>query len=389
MKRISVAHVTGCIDSRVGGPAHALHRLCLNLKKHEVDPAVFSFHFPYDDRKIEWADVKVTPLSFNPCGIHFAGLNPKAQKEFGATLKDEKIQIIHNLGLWIFPNQYARLAAQKLNLPLITSVRGMLEPWTLKQSSFKKKIAWLLYEKQNLKNVSVFHATSDMEADSIRHAGFKQPIAVIPNGVDEVESERKPPSVDDKRVLLFLSRIDPKKGLERLFLIWKKLAPHYPKWRLVIAGTGASDYVESLKIKFESEGLSGRVQWLGLVEGQCKNELWSHAELFILPSFSENFGNVIGESLAHGVPVITTTGTPWKEINEQKCGRWVENDNESIESALVEMLNKSAEELYQAGSLGKRWIQSQYNWNESARKMAETYRWILKMGDRPDCIRTD
>lgn len=389
MTQISTGHIIGCIDPRIGGPAHAENRLCMHLVKHGVNTSIFSFHYPYDDRAILWSTLNVHHLPYSPFSVALAGWNPSAFRELCVAVKSQKIQIIHNQGLWIFPNRYARLAAQKLNLPLITSVRGMLEPWTIKQKTFKKKIAWQLYEKENLESVKVFHATSEQEADSIRRAGFKQPVAVIPNGVD-VQPDGDSASVENfkefqnERVLLFLSRIDPKKGLERLLTIWRKLESQYPKWRLVIAGSGDSLYRKHLQTQHAA---IPRVSWIDFIEGARKRDLWKQAKLFILPSFSENFGNVVGEALAHGIPVITTTGMPWEEINQLNCGWQAENDMQAIEKVLHLALAKSPEHLQQMGLNGKQWVRDHYDWSKTAKKMTDTYKWMLNMGVKPDCVR--
>jgi glycosyltransferase involved in cell wall biosynthesis len=392
VKPVSVGHVVGCMDPRTGGPAYSEENLCIHLQKRQIQPVIFSFHYPYDDREKKWETIKVHSLSYNPLRRWMAGWNPQAFKEFCAAVKEEKISLIHNQGLWLFPNLYARLCAQKFQLPLITSVRGMLEPWALKKNALKKKIAWFLYEKNNLESVNVFHATSELEAESIRQMGFRQPIAVIPNGMNIATKAFQDTcsyfkELKNKRILLFLSRIDPKKGLERLLEVWQELSPKYSEWHLVIAGSGDEAYVQSLKEKAKQKLLQNKILWTGFVDGEYKQELWKRAQLSILPSFSENFGNVVIEALSHAVPVITTQGTPWKELSDYQCGWWAENSQEAIEKALREALIKSPEELRQMGQRGFEHVRSQYDWNEIAEKMTATYDWMLGQGEKPAHVR--
>ena len=172
-----------------------------------------------------------------------------------------------------------------------------------------------------------------------------------------------------------------------LLLVWEKIFKQFPQWKLAIAGEGENEYVARLKRKAQEYGLGSSVIWTGFVEKEKKKELFLQSELFILPSFSENFGNVISEALSFGVPVITTQNTPWKILETQKCGWWVKSDEIALEKALKASLAASPEELSQMGQRGRQMVQELYDWAQISSQMSAVYRWALHEGEKPDCVR--
>lgn len=371
-----IAHFVDSIDPEKGGVTSYLMDLLRVMGSTE-----FQFELNYFDKKNFPVDFQENILLKRR---NFNLLNLGGEKNTNAS----QDQIVHNHGMWLPANLDARCYAQKNSYPLIISMHGMLEPWALDSQKWKKKLAWALYEKGNFDAAKLFHATSEMEADSLRRLGCKQPIAVIPLGVN-VSEENAPLVQSTKRTALFLSRIDPKKGLERFFSICERQKKLFSDWELVIAGDGEPYYVEQLKKEAEQRGLKNHIRWLGFVRGEAKENIFKKASLFILPTFSENFGVAIGEALAHGIPVITTQGTPWVDIQKTNCGWYVENTEAAIEEALIHSMKTSEVQLREMGMRGRQLIFEKYQWNEVASKMADTYRWLLKKADRPACIRVD
>lgn len=292
-----------------------------------------------------------------------------------------RFDLIHVHGLWQWHGLYARRAATLHHKPLVISPRGMIEPWSLGHRAFRKRIARILWEETNWQAASLFHATSQVEAASLRSQGLHQPIAVIPNGVEAPE----PPSraARDRRTLLFLSRLHPIKGLEELVRAWAVVAPRHPDWDLVIAGPDENGY--GARMKELALGLSlQRTTFHGPMYGQEKWEALRAAALFILPSHSENFGNVIPEALSQGTPVLTTHGTPWQELESEGCGWWIPLDE--LVPALDRALGTPRETLNEMGRLGRAWTADTLGWPSIAHRMASAYAWLLERGPKPACL---
>jgi glycosyltransferase involved in cell wall biosynthesis len=285
----------------------------------------------------------------------------------------EKADVVHNHGLWLAANYYARRAAGKAGKPLVISLRGMLEDWSLGRSKMRKRVAWMLFERENLRSAKLFHATAESEAESIREAlrrwkmgdgswespisDLRSPISTEPrivvaaNGVEVPEKipgrevlERRFPELKGRRFVLFMSRIHPKKGVDLLLKAWSErlrdeeqagggrreegyglqatgyrnnpssisqLPSAASTPVLVIAGADLVGYGEEVKRMIREKGLEGGVVMTGHVDGEVREALLGHAEFMVLPSHSENFGLVVAESLAAGRPALTTVGTPW------------------------------------------------------------------------------
>jgi glycosyltransferase involved in cell wall biosynthesis len=300
----------------------------------------------------------------------------------------ENIELIHSHGLWLPFNHKMSLIARREELLHVVAPRGMLEPWALNNSKWKKKLAWTLYQKRDLQRATAFHATAHSEAESIRRLGFKQPIAVIPNGVVLPKLKADNLKTGNRvKTALFLSRIHPKKGLPMLLDAWKQLTPK--GWRLVIAGNDDSNHLPELERQIAELGLSDQVEIVGPLFGADKEQAYLNADLFVLPSYSENFGIVIAEALSYQVPVLTTTGCPWEQLEAERCGWSVEPTVTGVERGLRDALCVADEELAEMGKRGRALIEAEYLWPEMALKMMQFYKWLLGEGGRPACVITE
>jgi len=264
----------------------------------------------------------------------------------------------------------------------------MLEPWSLLQGKFKKQLALKLYQYTDLAKAACIHATSPMEAESIRNLGFKNPIAVIPNGIDISEFSLKPQiAKKEKQTLLFLSRIHPKKGIELLVEAWQQLDKTLRQnWQVEIAGNGDERYIALLQKLIDVKGLTNQIKIIGPQFGEAKLAAYHRADLFVLPTHSENFGVVIAEALASGIPVITTKGTPWEELNTCNAGWWIDIGVQPLVEALQEALQLPEEQRIQMGLNGRKLVEEKYSIEAVAQQMVELYKWILNQGEKPDFI---
>lgn len=305
----------------------------------------------------------------------------------------ESASIVHVTGIWTpFTHRIIYLAKKK-KIPIIISPQGMLEPWALKNHFLKKKIAWHLYQKNDLHSANVLHATAETEAENLRKLGFKQPIAIIPNCINfkklRCENENVNNDLETKnnkktRTLLFLSRIHPKKGLTQLIEAWDQVRP--VGWKVLIAGPDEDGHRGKLELLIKKKKLTQYFDFVGPVDGKKKSKLYRSADIFILPTFSENFGIVIAEALSFGLPVITTKAAPWEIIEKLKCGWWVDPGTESISKILKKALIYSPEKLTKMGIIGKIYAENTFDSMMVAEQMLEVYRWMLSDIKKPNFI---
>lgn len=296
--------------------------------------------------------------------------------------------LLHVHGLW--RTTYARLAAaaRRRHIPVLVSVHGMLEPWALAQRPVAKRLARIAYQDVVLRSSSCLHVTSRDEAKHVRALGFDVPVAVVPLGidVDGGQADAQPAAQPDTRVALFMSRIHPKKALDRLLVAWQRLDSARPGWQLVIAGYDDDGHQEQLRTLSGHLGVNDSVQFAGPLEGHAKASMLARAELFVLPSHSENFGLVVVEALASGVPVIASTGTPWAELAAEPCGWWVDNDVDSLARALCEAMTMPPGDLRDMGRRGRALVMRRYTSRVFREAFGELYAWLLGTGPRPEFV---
>lgn len=294
--------------------------------------------------------------------------------------------VIHDNGVWLpFNHTVARRAAAS-GVARCVSPRGMLLAWSLRHHAWRKRIAMALYQRRDLSAARMLFATSEEEADALRALKLTQPIAVIPNGVHVPAIEPAPPSAPRPRTALFLSRLHPKKGLHDLLSAWARLRPR--DWRLIVAGGHDNAYGTAMRARATQLHVEDSVSFVGEVAEAQKWPLYRSCSLFILPTYSENFGLAIAEAMAAGVPVITTTGAPWRAIQTERLGWWIAPGENTLVETLREALDSSDAELAQMGNKGRRHIAQNFAWSSVAERTAAAYAWLMRGGPRPPEVKT-
>jgi glycosyltransferase involved in cell wall biosynthesis len=176
------------------------------------------------------------------------------------------------------------------------------------------------------------------------------------------------------------------KGLLNLVNAWAQLAP--VGWRLRIAGPDDVDHYNKVHALIRLLKVEDSIDYVGPVDGVAKSALYNGADVFVLPTFTENFGVVVAEALAHGVPVITTQGAPWADLEKFGCGWWVEIGVDPLMRALREATELTDLDRHTMGQRGRSYVR-RYDWSGVANVTADVYRWLLGQGSRPVCVLND
>jgi glycosyltransferase involved in cell wall biosynthesis len=291
--------------------------------------------------------------------------------------------------MWQMNAVYPGWAAKGRKAKLVVSPRGAFSTWAMNHGSRFKRIFWPLIQHPALVQASCFHATAESECEDIRRLGFKQPVAIIPNGIDVPEFAQKKPC--DLRTLLFLGRIHPKKGLDVLLRAWAAVMDRFPDWQLLVVGTDTGygtrgGYLEQLKALAAKMEMK-RVEFVGPLYGEAKFSAYREADLFVLPTHAENFGMTVAEALAAGTPAIVTKGAPWQGLQTSGSGWWIDIGVDALAASLAVAMAQPPEELTRRGFNGREWMIREFSWHELGKKMDQTYQWLIEGGERPAWVR--
>ncbi|MEL7050010.1 MAG: glycosyltransferase, partial [Pseudomonadota bacterium] len=282
----------------------------------------------------------------------------------------------------------AAWAAGQAGTPLMVSPHGMLGGGALAFSPFKKRAFHAVLQQRALQAVSCFHATSQKELEDFRAFGLKGPVAVIPNGIDVPVDQRSRPatSVDHgPRMVLYLGRLHPKKGLDQLLHAWARVEHLNPDWHLCIVGPLNVAYAKVLRRLRHTLHLN-RLEFRDGVYGLEKSNLLSRADLVVLPTLDENFGIVVAEALAHRTPVICTRGAPWQGLDHHGCGWWIDHGVDPLADALNAAMALPRSALDAMGAVGRDWMARDFTWAHAVSDTEAVYRWMLSGGPQPDCV---
>ena len=239
----------------------------------------------------------------------------------------------------------------------------------------RKLPAILLYQRRAVRAANLIHATAESERENILKLGWNDHVHVIGNCVD-VDNIGMKADWRRKKRMLFLSRVHVKKGINFLIEAVAALKDELGGYVVKIAGPGEESYVEELKDLAQRLHVDDKVEFVGPVFGDRKFDLYREADVFVLPTHSENLGIVVTEALACGTPVITTKGTPWGELETCQCGWWTEIGADPTAEALKAFLSLSKDELETMGHNGRRLVEERYSCKKIAREFMDMYKGV-------------
>lgn len=280
-----------------------------------------------------------------------------------------KADVIHTQYMFSTPTPIALFYSMFFNKPVILSPRGALCKWCLEQGSRFKKM-WLRFLIKPFIKRMYWHATAQQEKDEILAQFPNAKVEIIPNGIefDTYQNYNEIPinefcktfakrDLEVDKIIVSMGRLQKKKGFDILIDAFAKVVVKYPGIKLLIAGQDEGEF-DNLTSQVIDLGLDNKVFLIGNIQGQEKIDFLANADLFVLPSNNENFGNVYVESLAAGTPIVASTGTPWSEVEEADCGKWVNNSIDDTAQAMLEMLEKDRKLM-----------------RENSKKVAKKYDW--------------
>lgn len=388
---MKILHVIPSLAAGFGGPSIAGLELCKQLIRKGEDVTIFTTNADVRGK----LDVKLNNLQdIEGVKVYYFAVDFLNHYKISFSLLEElkkripNFDIVHIHSLFQFPSLAASYYCRKYRKPYIIRPLGQLDPFLLKRHRLRKWLYMNLFEISNLRFANSIHYTSEFEREQAKKVGLELNSFVIPLGVDLNAFLRLPergsfrqkfPQLKDKKVILFLSRINFKKGLDLLVKAFKALVKQRSDIFLVIAGPDYEGYAERIKTWLSKEGLLDKAIFTGMLSGEEKLAAFIDSDLFVLPSYSENFGIVVLEAIACGVPVIISNKVGiYKEVQAAQAGIVVENDPDSLFYAIEQLLNDDLARK-QVIENGKKLLSNYYDTEKIADALIKVYNRILNI----------
>ena len=361
-QQLKVIHFVAAIDRSLGGVSAYVQLLAKELGR--LTDLIIATRPTANPLPMENCRVVYLPLPL--------GQIMEFRRQWTRLLRQERPDVVHVNGIWMLHTWIAQREAQRMGIRTFVMPHGMLEPWILGRHRLRKRAALMLYQGRALRQADGLVATAESEKAQLLRLGFNHSVSTIPNGIDARAISLRTDWGARGRVL-FLSRIHPKKGIELLMEAAAMMGDALRGCTITIAGEGDAAYVSELKARAAASGLCCTFNFVGGVYGDDKWRLLREADVFALPTLSENFGIVVAEALACGTPVITTKGAPWADLTARGCGWWIDRSAETLAAALKQALGLTAAERERMGRAGRRLVEEKYSAESAAKALMEIY----------------
>jgi len=388
---MKVGFLVGSVSREAGGLFQSVRGLAKAVASANTTASVFGI----SDEKSAVDSLQWQPLSvrtFQPRFLAWGYSNQLVPALLGADL-----DILSTHGLWKYCSVASQRWHRRTGRPYIVHPEGMLESWALRNARWKKRIAALLYEDTHLRDAACLRALCEAEAQSIRVYGMRNPVCIIPNGVDlpelvessalEVESLPFQKFAQGRKVLLYLGRLHPKKNVANLVRAWKQTLESHPSaaknWILAIAGWGKSAYEQ----KLQDLAAGPSVVFVGAQFGAEKNACYRACDAFILPSLSEGLPMAVLEAWAHAKPVLMTPECNLAEGFAAGAALQIGTTSEQIAAGLKQLAEMSDDDRRAMGACGRTLVATKFSWPQIGEQMRSVYDWVLGNGPRPQTVR--
>lgn len=386
MTPLRVGLLAGSLSRAGGGIFETVRSLARQLCREALDVRVFGLRDPSTEAdRASWGDIPLAafPVS-GPRAFGYAG-------RLGGALADASLDVLHVHGLWMYPSVAASHWGRRAHAPRLVSPHGMLDAWALANSHWRKAIASRLYESAHLRGADCIHALCTPEVAAIRKYGLRNPVCVIPNGIDPIAAEPlEPPAWRrslpvEAKIVLSLGRLHPKKNLGNLLRAWRLLSCD-PAWHLVIAGWDQGGHQDELRALAASLEITERLRFIGAQYDDAKAATLASADIFIQPSLSEGLPMAVLEAWAHRLPVLMTHHCNLPEGFTAAAALPLNTDPESIAAQLTVLTGMGETRRRAIGAAGAELVARQFTWPAVTREMLNVYRWLLGRAERPSCV---
>jgi glycosyltransferase involved in cell wall biosynthesis len=379
-----VLHVLPSLAPSYGGPSAALIGLSHALSARGVYSETITTDLGCDGKmniddgrliKSYGINVRYFSRLFSHWLPHDFAFSPRLARWLRAHVKEYDIVNIH--GVFNYPNSVAASIARRAGIPYVIRPCGMLDPWCLEQSRLKKRAYLRLFENRVLRNAAAISFTTEEESRVAYKVSPSPDSVIIPLGVNSIEDAPRDPNPpapqSDKKIILFLSRLDPKKGLDLLLPALVRLKGVRDDFICVIAGGGRHSYEEHIKGEVKLNNIENVVQFAGFVKGRQKQQLLQTAACFVLPSYQENFGVAVAEAMSVGCPVVISDRVNiHREVSAAGAGRVIRCDSVELFHALNALLSDETSRRVM-GSNGQALVREKYTWDRISQTVLSLY----------------
>lgn len=372
----------GSLNVKDGGPPFSMSRQMYGLKAHGIESECLML--PCDENNIIDRNLKyryTDDVDFRFLG--FAHI-PNIRTVFDET---SSVDMIHIQNIWTYLTHYAARYAREKDIPYVIAPRGSLYHRAMFDKKwFKKQIAWHWYQKKDINHANCIQATCLEEMEEIRALGIKIPVAIIPNSYDS-KMIRKGTYMDSTIFKIgYLGRLHSRKRVEKLIRALAFLKRHHDNVELWIIGSDDEKYEQFLKGEAIKCKVDDSVIFTGFLKGETLDNTIRGCHVFCFPSDFENWGNVVPDVLVREIPAIASKGMPWKILEQESCGWWIDTDQNTINKTLLQAYDLGYDELRQMGIRGRKLVESNFSVEPIGARLKELYTWILEGGSKPEFV---